>query len=183
MANRTIGAATLKQPVSGFAQPGLSRLLGIPAADPTPSITPSSPSQSHTGAIVGGVVGGVVFLATLAAAIFWRRRFIRALVKGRPDPSQELDGNEKTVGELTAKEESWELSGDAKPIEMESPLSDDLKKPILKSPLSELGADVPRAWNRKVSSLSVDDQSTPDERGGYRSQRKKSGAEDDALKS
>lgn len=104
------------------------------------------------------------------------------MVKGRPDPSQELDGNAKTVRELTAKEESWELSGEAKPIEMESPLHDDMKKPILKSPLSELGADVPRTWNRKPSSLSIDAESTPDERGGYESQKKESGAEDDTPK-
>jgi len=61
-----------------------------------------------------------------------------------------LDGNEKVVGELTAKEESWELSSDPKPVEMESPPIDDMTKPALKSPLSELGADVPRDWNKKT---------------------------------
>ena len=150
--NRVKGGATQKQPVSGFAQPGLSRLLGIPVADPSPSPTsaPSLPSRSHTGAIVGGILGGVAFLAFLAAIIFWRRRSLRSWVNGKAEPSQELSGSEKVVGELTAKEESWELPSDAKPVEMESPAIDDMKKPSLKSPLSELGADVPRDWNKKT---------------------------------
>ncbi len=151
LVNRIKGGATQKQPASGFAQPGLSRLLGVPATDPSPSpsTTPSSPSNSHAGAIAGGVVGGVAVIAALSAAVFWRRKFLRTLARGKPERSQELDGNENAVGELTAKEESWELPSDAKPVEMESPPLADLKKPSLKSPLSELGADVPRAWNKK----------------------------------
>ena len=150
MANSITGGAIQKQPVSGFAQPGLSRLLGVPVADPpTFPSTPSLPRSPHLGAIVGGVVGGVALLAALVAALFWRRKFLRTSVKGKPEPSQELHGNEKIVGELTAKEESWELPSATKPVEMESPPIDNMRKPSLKSHLSELGADVPMAWVKK----------------------------------
>ena len=95
------------------------------------------------------MLGGVGFLAALAAAIFWRRKILQSWFEREPEPSQELAGNEKVVGELTAKEESWELSSETKPVEMESSPIDERKKSTLKNPLSELGADVPRNWSKK----------------------------------
>lgn len=73
------------------------------------------------------------------------------------------------------------MPSDAKPVEMESPPTDDMKKPILKSPLSELGADVPKAWIKKPSFSSANNKPTPDEPGEDKAQRRKSEIDDDTL--
>jgi hypothetical protein len=135
------GGATVKTPVGGFSDAGLSQLFAASTAATLPltssgSYRINSNKKSNARAIAGGVVGGVLGLALIGALVWFLLRRKNALKANIAEKNytdyanaheadsrsvQELDsGSVQPYSELSAVErkEYSELPGDTKPVEL-----------------------------------------------------------------
>lgn len=131
---RIKGGATKKAPTGGFTQVGLATIFGGAAVNSSNTTTSIPSPKNKTGAIAGGVVGGVAFLTLAATAIWLFRRYVHVLTKGRPLPASEMEGQGRIVAEIPGKDASWELPSQSKPVELESPMSEEVKRAEMESP-------------------------------------------------
>lgn len=130
----------MQEPSAGFDASGLSAVFDVPylkppAASYTPkpvtadSTSSSSSSGPHpntsAGPMIGGLLGGLTFGLIGCFAYNYRQRVRRFMTstKWPFEEVEEIDGQQKVVEEMMAKEICWELPAVEKPIEMWSPIN------------------------------------------------------------